>query len=142
MTYFIDFFGTAFDFDAYAASGKTLEDDLSVFLHPDAARFLRDKENAAMIITSASKEEAGSLIRAALRGIPRIAVMHTEGVRKGEFLAPHIGMYGASPVFADDSVSELESMSRLVPTVRVFEVRRKGEGDGRWPVIRSLQELP
>lgn len=143
MTYFIDFFGTAFDLNAYTASGKTPEDDLSVFLYPDAARFLRDKENAAMIITSASKDEAGSLTRAALRGIPRIAVMYTEGVRKGEYLAPHISMYGSSPVFADDSIHELESMSALIPAVRTFEVRREGEeGDGRWPVIGSLTELP
>ena len=142
MTYFIDFFGTAFNVAEYQESGKTPEDDLSSFLYPDAARFLRDKENAAMIITSASKEEAGSLIRAALRGIPRIAVMYTEGVRKGEYLAPHISMYGPSPVFVDDSLHELESMSALIPGVRTFELRREGEGDGRWPMIRSLQELP
>lgn len=143
MTYLVDFYRTVFDPDAYAAAGKPVEDDLSRFLYPDAAQFLRDKENGAMIVSSMTKEDNVELVRAAFRGIPRVSVMYTAGVRKGDYLAPYIGMYGAAPVFADDTVAELESMARRCPQARLFEVRRDGApGDGRWPVIRSLAELP
>lgn len=146
--YLLDFAGTLFDlasFEMYArpSDGPYAPGELSRFLYPDARSFLMEKGNSAMIVTAADKVADANFMQSALEGIPRIAVMYTNGVLKGDFLAPYIGMYGASPIFVDDSVSHLESMAEQCPQVRLYEMRRDGgAGDGRWPVIHALAELP
>lgn len=116
--------------------------ELSSFLYEDAARFLRDKENGVMLITYGLPALQKAKVESALYGIPRISTIYTGDVRKGDYLAPHIGMYGSAPVFVDDSVEELEIFSAKCPGAVVYEMRRDGEaGDGRWPVTRSLSEL-
>ncbi|MES2995155.1 MAG: hypothetical protein V4681_03935 [Patescibacteria group bacterium] len=150
MMYLVDFAGTLFDtaaFDAYM-KGREAEQpfapgELAQFLYPDAAGFLRDKGNSAMVITAMDKEYGASKIENALSGIPRIAVIYTAGKAKGEYLAPHISMYGTSPVFVDDSVEQLENMSSACPGVQVFQILRDGtKEDGRWSSVRTLSELP
>ncbi|HEX2792479.1 MAG TPA: hypothetical protein VHO23_02075 [Candidatus Paceibacterota bacterium] len=150
MTYFIDFYGTAFDtaaFDAYRkarpAAGEYAPGELAPFLYPDARGFLLDKGNSAMVLTSASEADSGSLIKSALHGIPRIAVIYTNGAMKGDYLAPHIDMYGQSPVFVDDSADQLANMAARCPNVRVHEMRRDGgAGSGSYPVVSALSQLP
>lgn len=116
--------------------------ELSRFLFPDAASFLREKENAVTIITSLNAAFQESKVKSALTGIPRMSVMYTDEVRKGEYLAPHTHLH-AGAVLADDSVVELEILMEKCPSLKLYEMRRNGkEGDGRWPVIRSLAELP
>tara|TARA_R110000824_G_scaffold401771_1_gene615924 strand:+ start:578742 stop:579266 length:525 start_codon:yes stop_codon:yes gene_type:complete len=116
--------------------------ELSKFLYEDAARFLRDKENGVMLITYGNADLQKAKVESALFGIPRISTMYTGEIRKGEYLAPHIGMYGQSPVFVDDSIPELEIMTINCPQVRCFEMRRDGAtGDGRWDTLHSLTEL-
>lgn len=117
--------------------------ELSQFLYQDAARFLRDKENGVMLITYGNAALQRAKVDSALTGIPRISTMYTGEVQKGDFIAPHIGMYGAAPVFVDDTVLELEILSARCPNASLYEMRRDGKpGDGRWPVIHSLSELP
>ncbi len=117
--------------------------ELSPFLYEDAARFLRDKENGVMLLTFGNPAFQKVKIESALYGIPRITTHYTGDVRKGDFIAPHIGMYGHSPTFIDDSVIELEILSARCPGARIIEMRRGGEeGEGRWSVIRTLSELP
>ncbi|HRH55583.1 MAG TPA: hypothetical protein PK609_01830 [Candidatus Paceibacterota bacterium] len=129
MRYYVDFIGTAFD-----AKERRL--------YADAASFLRDKENAATIITSAEKESFGVVIKEALEGIPRMSVIYTEGTKKGEFLAPHPHLH-ADALLVDDSPAELEVLAHTCPDLALYEMRRDGGvGDGRWPVLRSLSELP
>lgn len=151
MRYFVDFEGTLFDSAAFAAhltkrapgqGGEFSPGELSEFLYPDAASFLRDKENAVTIVTSGSREAQENKIKSALEGIPRMSVMYTEGVSKGVFLAPHTHLHeGALAV--DDLARELEQYASHCAPMALFEIRRDGEsGDGRWPVIRSLAELP
>lgn len=148
MMYLIDFFGTIFNDRAFnAASGSRASyepGELAAFLYPDAATFLREKENSAMIITSGCKEREGSLVQSALHGIPRTSVIYTEGRLKGEYLAPFIDLYGASPIFVDDSPEQLASMATSCPKVQLFQLCRIPEkkGDGRWQVVRTLSELP
>ena len=173
MMYFLDFDRTTFDTDAFitylkahpiagdlqggteqeyarALNDAVLEGtlsfspgELSRFLYEDAGRFLRDKENGVMLITFGNPAFQKQKVESALYGIPRISTIYTGDVRKGDYLAPHIGMYGQSPVFVDDTVAELEIFSSKCPGARVFEMRRDGgAGDGRWPVITSLTELP
>lgn len=116
--------------------------ELSRFLYEDAVRFLRDKENGVMLITYGNKALQMAKVESALYGIPRIATHYTGDVRKGDFIAPHIGMYGSNPVFVDDSVVELEILSSRCPHARVIEMRRDGgPGDGRWQVIANLSSL-
>jgi ABC-type uncharacterized transport system substrate-binding protein len=134
MMYLVDFYGTLFDIDA-----KTL--------YPDGATFLRDKENSAIIVTSAPAATHAQLIKDATAGIPRVSVMHTDGVLKGEFLAPYIGMYGQSPVFVDDSEDQLEAMKKHNPDVQRFYMCRKDAAmcvhePKDWTVVHSLAELP
>lgn len=129
MRYYIDFVGTAFD----ANEGR---------LYIDAASFLRGKENAATIITSTQKQLFEKTVKDALDGIPRMSVIYTEGIKKGRFLAPHTHLH-VDALVADDSPAELEVLARECPGLMLYEVRRDGmAGDGRWPVIKTLSELP
>lgn len=117
--------------------------ELSRFVYEDAARFLRDKENGVMLITFGNPDFQKAKVESAIHGIPRIATMYTGDVRKGAFIQPHISMYGHAPVFVDDAPLELEILAERAPGAQLFEIRRDGApGDGRWPVIRSLSELP
>lgn len=173
MMYFLDFDRTAFDTQSFTEYVKTLPTvitfadlsenefskalnssvlkkelifapgELSRFLYEDAGRFLRDKENGVMLITYGNEALQRAKVESALYGIPRISTIYTGDVRKGDCLAPHIGMYGQSPVFVDDSIEELEIFSTKCPNAQVFEMRRDGTvADGRWSVIHSLDELP
>lgn len=173
MMYFLDFDRTCFDTDAFIeylaahpsskkyvklseqelghALNQDAEDkllvfapgELSQFLYQDASRFLRDKENGVLLITYGNTHLQRAKVESAIYGIPRISTIYTGDVRKGDFIAPHIGMYGSTPVFVDDSTEELKILSTKCPGAQVFEMRRDGGvGDGRWPVIKSLTELP
>ncbi|HWH16695.1 MAG TPA: hypothetical protein VNU25_03875 [Candidatus Paceibacterota bacterium] len=116
--------------------------ELSQFLYPDAATFLREKENAVTIITFGNPTLQELKAKSALFGIPRMAVMYTGGIRKGEFLAPHTHLHEGA-VAVDDSPLELEFLASGCAPIALYEIRRDGgTGDGRWPVIRSLAELP
>lgn len=96
-----------------------------------------------MVITYGVRKFQESKVESAITGIPRISTIYTNDVRKGDVIGPHIGMYGASPVFVDDAPIELEIFEARCPGAQIFEMRRDGGvGDGRWPVIHSLTELP
>jgi hypothetical protein len=117
--------------------------ELSQFLYEDAARVLRDKENGVMFITFGNPAFQRAKVESAIYGIPRISTIYTGDMRKGDFIGPHIGMYGATSVFVDDTPVELEILAARCPQAVLYEMRRDGGlGDGRWPVIRSLSELP
>lgn len=148
--YLVDFAGTLFDLASFEAYERTRTPrtsyepgELSRFLYPDARGFLLDKGNAVIIVTAADQSADAAFMQSALYGIPRIAVMYTNGKLKGEFLAPYIGMYGQTPVFVDDSAAHVASMETSCPSVQLFQMcRGEIEGDGRWPIVRSLAELP
>lgn len=117
--------------------------ELSPFLYEDAAGFLREKENSAMIITFGNPAFQKMKVESAVYGIPRVQTLYTGDVRKGEFIAPHLDMYGPTPTFIDDAPLELGILRECCPTARLFEMRRDGgEGSGDYTVIRSLRELP
>jgi hypothetical protein len=127
MTYFVDVYGTLIDGATDTPYG-------------DTAEFLRMLGNEAILISSA--DDKGP-IEAALTGIPRLTIILTNNQLKGEFLAEHPHLVTASTLFVDDSPSQLASVSERFPDVRIFEMRRDGkDGDGRWPVVHSLSELP
>ena len=149
MMYLVDFYGTLFNAQAFEeyerieGPGPYAPGALSQFLYQDAAAFLREKENSVLVVTSMDKAYGEQLIENALHGIPRMSVMYTNGTLKGEHLAPYIGLYGASPVFVDDSIDQLASMALHCPTAQLFEMRRDDQmGDGRWPVVHTFSQLP
>jgi FMN phosphatase YigB (HAD superfamily) len=118
--------------------------ELAPFVYRDVPEFLRAAGNEAIILTFGNPALQKLKIENALAGIPRVSVLYTNDRRKGMFLKERIAAYaGSSPVFVDDRTIELEDMERECPSVRLFEMRRDGGvGDGRWPVIHSLSELP
>lgn len=120
-----------------------LKGELSEFLYEDGAAFLREKENSVMIITFGNPLFQKAKVLSAVDGIPRVQALYTGDVRKGTFIAPHLDMYGPTPTFVDDAPLELDILREECPTAKLFEMRRDGEeGCGRYPVIRSLRELP
>lgn len=172
MRYYVDFDRTCFDTDSFIEYVKVREDtkhvaelpemelagklndmtkdgtlafapgELSRFLFADAAQFLRDKENAVTIITFGNKEFQEIKVKSAIHGIPRMSVMYTGDIRKGLYLGPHTHLH-ADAILVDDSPLELETLAKECPPMKLYEMRRDGgEGDGRWPVIHSLTELP
>lgn len=119
------------------------EGELKQFLYGDVPEMLRHLGNEGCIITYGIPAFQKMKVKNATTGIPRISALYTGDMRKGEFMKDRIHAYGGSVIFVDDSVIELESMTEHCPTVKSYEIRRDGgTGDGRWPVIRSLDELP
>lgn len=116
--------------------------ELSRFVFPDAATFLREKENAVTIITFGDPIVQEHKAKSALYGIPRMSVMYTGETRKGNYLAPHTHLH-ADACMVDDTALELEILASECPKLQLFEMRRDGgAGDGRWPVVRTLSQLP
>lgn len=119
------------------------EGELARFVYPDAAEFLRAHGDDAVIVTFGNAALQQAKVENALRGLPLRGVHYTGDTRKGDYMRERIGAYDAPFAFADDTPHELEGMRAALPEVALFEIRRDGgAGDGRFPVIRSLAELP
>lgn len=117
--------------------------ELAPFVYPDVPEFLRMLGNEATIVTSGNPVFQQIKIASALVGIPRISALYVGDEPKGPFLALRHARYGGTQIFTDDRPIELESVAVHCPSIRLFEMRRDGaQGDGRWPIIRSLSELP
>lgn len=127
MTYFLDVYGTVID-------------EATETAYVDAVQLLHSLGNEAILISLADSESA---IRAMLAGVPRLTVLLTGGKDKSEYLAANPHLVPASALFVDDSADQLAGMLERFPHVKLFEIRRDGaSGDGRFPVIHSLSELP
>lgn len=117
--------------------------ELSRFVYPDVPEFLRMLGNEAAIVTHGNPVFQKMKITSALAGIPRVSALYAGEEWKGPFLAPRYASYGGAQTFTDDSPLELESVEAHCSGIRLFEMRRDdAPGDGRWPVVRGLSELP
>jgi hypothetical protein len=126
---FIDFYGPIYD-------------EKNKKVYEDATSFIRGAENSAMIITEGEKSVERIPIDAALAGIARLQIMYTGAKQKAEYIAPYAEMYGQHPTFVDDDPVVLAQMAEKCPTFKLVEMRRDGgAGDGRWPVIHSLEKV-
>lgn len=124
--YFLDFKDTIFDPRARAP-------------YADAPEVLRALGNEAVIVT----RDPEPFVRESLKEVVRLTVLSVGGASKASYLKTWPGYTGAPAVFADDSPSELAELAEAFPAMKLFEVRRDGgTGDGRFPVIRTLAELP
>ncbi len=116
---------------------------LSRFLYGDVTELLRNLGNEAVIVTFGEVERQRVKVESALAGVVRLTVLYTGDKPKAEYLSSWPGYYGQEAVFVDDRAVELEGLAGAYPSLKLYEMRRDGgQGDGRWPVIRSLSELP
>ncbi len=164
MTYFLDFDRTVFDTDPFKEYlrarpgldlGRSLNDqvqdgslafahgELARFVYPDAAEFLRAHGSDVVIVTFGNAILQQAKVENALAGMMPKDVRYTGDIRKGEYMKERIVAYEGPFAFADDTPHELAGMQAQFPEFSCYEMRRDGgAGDGRWPVIRSLAELP
>lgn len=117
--------------------------ELSEFIYSDVHEFLRIVGSEAVIVTYGRVLLQRVKIDSALFGIPRVSVRYTGTVQKGPFLQARIERYTGKKLFVDDKPDVLENICKYCPDVEVYEMRRDArDGDGRWNVISSLNELP
>lgn len=116
---------------------------LERFLYPDVPEFLRMLGNEAIIVTFGEPLRQKMKVESALGNVVRVTALYTDYASKAEYLSTWPGYYGQQAVFVDDRVAELEELAKRFPALKLFEIRRdEKEGDGRWPVIRTLHDLP
>src|SRR3989344_6440305 len=153
MMYFLVFARTLFDTEAFVASMQSrlaVPDDLtfapgelSPFVYPDVPEFLRLLGNEAVIVTPGNPVLQRMKVESALTGIPRISALYVDQELKGPHVATCLAGSGVPALFSDDTPRELASVETCCPNIRLFEMRRDGGGgDGRWPVVPSLFDLP
>jgi hypothetical protein len=117
--------------------------ELAQFVYKDTLEFLRAVGDDAIIMTYGDPLRQRTKIESALADILPSRVFYTGESFKGPFLEAQDAYADARSVFVDDWVRELEGVAALFPDFLLYEMRRNGgEGDGRWPVIHSLLDLP
>lgn len=117
--------------------------ELTPFLYADAVELLRARGNKVVILTYGNPSLQKHKIESALTGIPDVSVLYTGDLRKGAFMKDRLASYGTESLHVDDSIVELESLASHCPDMKLYEMRRDGgDGDGRWPVVHTLAELP
>lgn len=172
MNYLLDFDRTLFDTDAFKrallvrpelAGFSPLEEmdlaaelntrsregrlafapgELAEFLYPDVRPFLEAYRDRVRIVTFGNPDLQRIKIESALAGLPAIEYWLTHEVRKGAYLA-NCELGGDPHALIDDAPLELEILDASCPHIEGIEIRRDGApGDGRWPVIQSLADLP
>lgn len=126
----------------YASHGRFLftPHDLKSFLYPEVPAFLDTHE--CVIVTYGVEMFIRAKVASALTDLKVLDVVYTSR-KKGRTIRRLTEDQSAGPfVFIDDAHFQLESVARWCPDVKVIEIRRDNiPSDGRWPVIRSLDEL-
>lgn len=113
--------------------------ELKQFLYPDVEPFLRSHN--CTIVTYGVRAFITAKVTSALTDLPVSEVVYTSR-KKGSTIKRLCAKEADECTFIDDMHFQLASVSAWCPEVRVIEIRRnKGEGDGRWPVIHTLDEL-
>lgn len=112
--------------------------ELKEFLYSDVEPFLRTHD--CTIVTYGVRMFITAKVTSALTDLPVADVVYTSR-KKGRTIR-RLSKDQGPCTFIDDMVFQLASVSTWCPNVRVIEIRRdKKEGDGRWEVIHSLDEL-
>lgn len=119
-----------------------LPEELKDYLYPDAASFLATHSEDCTIVTYGVRAFITAKVANALTSFPLGDIVYTPR-KKGRTLKRLTEGKEGPFVFVDDAHFQLESVGRDCPYIELFEIRRDGQrGDGRWPVIRSFDELP
>lgn len=115
-------------------------DELAGFLYPDTAGFLARHD--CTVVTYGVEAFIKAKVISALTNVRVTDIVYTHR-KKGRTLK-RLTEEGDGPfAFVDDAAFQLESVAAWCPGIALYEMRRDGlPGDGRWPVVRSLEELP
>lgn len=130
-------------FGTFASHGRFgfTPDELRGYLYPDAIRFFEAHAHETTIVTFGVRAFITAKVTNALTDVPLHDIVYTPR-KKGRTLRRLTEGRTGPLVFVDDAVFQLESVEKACPELRIVEIRRDGrEGDGRWPVIRSFDEL-
>ena len=116
-------------------------DELRGYLYPDAIAFFETHAAETTIVTFGVRAFITAKVANALTDVPLHDIVYTPR-KKGRTLRRLTRDRSGPLTFVDDAVFQLASVSRACPELEVVEMRRDGrEGDGRWRVIRSFDEL-
>lgn len=116
-------------------------EELKDFVYPDAAAFLAANSKNCTIVTYGVRAFITAKVTNALTSFPLGDIVYTPR-KKGHTIRRLTEGVDGPFAFVDDAHFQLESVQQACPNVRVVEIRRDGQkGDGRWPVIRSFDEL-
>lgn len=115
--------------------------ELKEYLYPDAVEFFKTHGEICTIVTYGVRAFITAKVANALTTFTLKDIVYTHN-KKGRTIQRLTNGEPGPYVFVDDAVFQLESVSKVCPNVQCVEIRRDGgEGDGRWPVIRSFAEL-
>lgn len=129
-------FGTFMSHGRFAFSPE----ELKGFLYPDTPGFLAT--NDCTVVTYGVEAFIKAKVISALTNVPVTDIVYTHR-KKGRTIKRLTAENEGPFAFVDDAVFQLESVGAWCPDVLLYEMRRDGgKGDGRWPVVRSLDELP
>lgn len=119
-----------------------LPEELKEYLYPDAAAFLAAHSKDCTIVTYGVRAFITAKVANALTSYPLGDIVYTPR-KKGRTLKRLTHGKEGPFIFVDDAHFQLESVGEVCPEITLYEIRRDGhKGDGRWPVIRSFEELP
>lgn len=130
-------------FGTFASHGRFgfTPDELKGYLYPDAIAFFKEHAKDITIVTYGVRAFITAKVTNALTDVPLNDIVYTHR-KKGPVLKRLTEGKERPFMFVDDAHFQLESVSRACPDIEIREIRRDGkEGDGRWPVIRSMDEL-
>ncbi len=116
-------------------------EELKGFLYPDVSAFLA--ANDCTIVTYGVEAFIRAKVASALTDLAVTDVIYTRNKKGPVIRRLSEDMKNGPFTYVDDAVFQLVSVARYCPNVRIYEMRRDGlPGDGRWPVARSLADLP
>lgn len=116
-------------------------DELRAFLYPEVSAFLA--ANDCTIVTYGVEAFIRAKVASALTDLKVTDVIYTRNKKGPVIRRLTEDMKNGPFTYVDDAVFQLISVARYCPNIAIFEMRRDGlPADGRWPVVRSLNELP
>lgn len=116
-------------------------EELKEYLYPDAAAFLAANSENSTIVTYGVRAFITAKVANALTSYSLGDIVYTPR-KKGRTLRRLTHGKEGPFIFVDDAHFQLESVGNVCPEIQLYEIRRDGHaGDGRWPVIRSFEEL-
>ena len=130
-------------FGTFASHGRFgfTPDELKHFLYPDSVTFFNAHAKDITIVTYGVRAFITAKVTNALTNVPLNDIVYTHK-KKGSTIKRLAQAQTGPVVFVDDAVFQLEDVHKACPDISVIEIRRDGrEGDGRWPVIRTFDEL-
>ncbi len=130
-------------FGTYLSHGRFsfVPGELKDYLYPDAVDFFTKHGGDSVIVTYGVRAFITAKVTSALSHLTLCDVVYTHR-KKGMTIRQLCEGQEPPFYFIDDAHFQLESVSKICPNVQVIEIRRDGqEGDGRWPVIHTIDEL-